>query len=269
MTSMLQVRSGDDVRERQNFRAIRIADVGDMEFRSDGSKREFDGIALPWDVEIDVDGWSFESWARGAFNHQMRAASRIKVGYGHIPLGGDLIGRLKSMSDDAKGLRVSGKITAGVPEGDVAMALMEDRALDELSIGFWDVPGGASMTRDAQQRPHWRMSKADLFEIAIVPFGAYGRKATVDEVRQANPAQVRERIVAGGRVRQLTVSIDGQSLTLPFDGNIADAHRALSGAVAAPAASAPAPVETPAAVDYSEIDGILADLPKFELPAAE
>lgn len=269
MTSTL-LRPGE-VRERTNYRAIRIAEVGDMEFRVDGSKREFDGIAVPWDVEIDVDGWSFESWVRGAFNHQMRAASRIKVGDGHIPLGGQLIGRLLSMKDDAKGLRVSGKVSPGVPEGDRALALMDDKALDELSVGFYDVPGGATMTRDAQQRPHWRMSKADLFEVALVPFGAYGRKATVDAVRQANPAagQHRERIVVSGKHRQLTVNLDGQSLTLPFEGDLADAHRALSSAIPTQAtASAPTPVETPAAVDYSEVDAILDDLKPIVLPAS-
>jgi HK97 family phage prohead protease len=255
-------------RERTQFRAIRLGSFVDMEFRADGAKREFSGIAVPWDAEIDVDGWAYEVWRSGAFNHQLRAARRVKAANGHIPLGGDLIGSLREMRNDTKGLFVRGKVTEGVDKGDEALALMGDGSLDELSIGFYRVPGGDSVTRKADGRPLYEMRKADLFEVALVPFGAYGRKAKVDEVRAANALAGRERIV----VRSLTILFDGQTAQVPYGGDIADAVRALLGPVSAPA---PAPAEpAPAAVEpdapgLAELDAVLAELPELNLDTAD
>lgn len=194
-------------RERTQFRAINLAQFVDLEFRADGPKREFEGIAVPWDVEIDVDGWAYEVWRSGAFNHQLRAARRIKAANGHIPLGGDLIGSLREMRNDTKGLFIRGKITDGVNKGDEALALMTDGSLDELSIGFYRVPGGDSVTRKPDGRPLYEMRKADLFEVALVPFGAYGRKARVDEVREM-AQRGRERIEVAGH-RTVSIHVDG------------------------------------------------------------
>ena len=255
---------------RTQFRAIHLgSDLADMEFRADVSKREFDGIAVPWDTEIDVDGWAYEVWRNGAFSHQLRAAFRVKVGDGHIPLGGSLIGRLDKMVNDAKGLRVTGKISK-VPDGDNVLTLMGDRALDELSIGFYRVPGGDSITRKADSRPLYEMTRADLFEVALVPFGAYGRKAKVDAMRAAQmDEQGRERIeVSGGALRSLTLTgNDGQTAMVPFAGNLADAVRTLLGPIS-PAPVAPEPVteSAPAGPDLSAVDAVLADLPPIELP---
>lgn len=250
-------------RERTQFRAIKLASFVDMEFRADGPKREFQGIAVPWDVEIDVDGWAFEVWRGGAFNHQLRAARRVKVGLDHIPLGGDLVGSLREMRNDTKGLFVRGKITEGVPEGDKAMALMSDQSLDELSIGFYRVPGGDSVTRKADGRPLYEMRKADLFEVALVPFGAYGRKAKVDEVRAANPAtRGRERIEV--QTRQLTIMFDGQSSSIPFDGSLTDAVRTLLGPIShQPEPAAVEPTSAPAGPDLSAVDALLDELPEL------
>lgn len=254
----------DTERERTQFRAIRLSEFVDMEFRADGPKREFEGIAVPWDVEIDVDGWAYEVWRSGAFNHQLRAARRVKAAKGHIPLGGSLIGSLRVMRNDTKGLFIQGKITDGVRDGDEALALMGDGSLDELSIGFYRVPGGDSVTRKADGRPLYEMRRADLFEVALVEFGAYGRKAKVDNVRAANE---RERIEVGG-TRSLTIMFDGQSASVPYGGSLSDAVRTLLGPVsAAPAAVEPAPEPVVEVVEIPELAG-LADLPeRIEIPA--
>lgn len=256
-------------RERQQFRAIRLGEFVDMEFRADGPKREFEGIAVPWDVEIDVDGWAFEVWRNGAFNHQLRAARRVKAANDHIPLGGSLIGSLREMRNDTKGLFVRGKVTEGVAKGDEALALMGDGSLDELSIGFYRVPGGDSVTRKADGRPLYEMRKADLFEVALVPFGAYGRKAKVDTVRSAGQPDGRERI----EVRSLTIIMDGQSASVPFGGSIADAARTLLGPVShTPTPVAPAPVADvtpdPVTPGLDEVEALLADLPEIDATAA-
>lgn len=243
-------------RDRQQFRTIRLAEFVDLEFRVDGSKREFDGIAVPWEREIDVDGWAYESWQSGAFNHQVRAASRVKVGRGHIPLGGTLIGRLKAMSNDAKGLRISGKVTPGISAGDDTLALMEDKALDELSIGFYDVPGGTIMTRDTDSRPHYRMVKADLFEVAIVEWGAYGRTATVDALRQRDP-RARERIEVATGFRTVAIHVDGVE--------VASYRLPAAGEPVQPAEPAPPvePVDEPIPASVADVDAMLAALPTF------
>ncbi len=251
---------------RTQFRAIRLAEFVDMEFRADGPKREFEGIAVPWDVEIDVDGWAYEVWRSGSFDHQLRAARRVKAASDHIPLGGDLIGSLRVMRNDTKGLFVQGKVTEGVRAGDEALALMGDGSLDELSIGFYRVPGGDSVTRKADGRPLYEMRKADLFEVALVPFGAYGRKAKVDNVRRAE--MERDRIeVSGGSLRSLTLTgNDGQTAMVPFSGNLADAVRTLLGPIsAAPTVAEPAPAVEGGTVDLSAVDAILADLPALDL----
>lgn len=242
-------------RERTQFRAIRLASFVDMEFRAEASKREFEGIAVPWDVEIDVDGWAFEVWRKGAFAHQLRAASRIKVGDGHIPLGGSLIGRLHEMRDDSKGLFVRGRLTAGVRDADEALALMDDKALDELSIGFYRVPGGDSVTRKPDHRPVYEMRKADLFEVALVPFGAYGRKAKVDNVRELQRG--RERIEVSSGFRTVAIHVDGvevASYRLPLVGE----------PVAEPVETVPvesAPEALPSSV--LDLDAMLDALPSF------
>lgn len=243
-------------REAQ-FRAIRLSDFADIELRAvDGVKREFEGIAVPWDREIDVDGWAYEVWRSGAFDHQLRAANRIKVGDGHIPLGGNLIGALRELRNDAKGLYVRGKVTEGVRAGDEAIALMGDKALDELSIGFYRVPGGDIVTRKPDGRPLYDMRKANLFEVALVPFGAYGRDARVTGMRGREDG--RERII----VRQLTVTVDGQSASVPYAGALTDAVRLLVGSTPEPAPTvvAPAPTVDPSVARLDEVLAALPDL---------
>lgn len=193
------------IEREQLFRAIPFRNA-DMEIRAvdGGDGREFEGIAVPWDVEIDVDGWMWEVWRRGAFNHQLRAANRVKVANRHIMLGGDLVGALKEMRDDAKGLWVRGRIS-DVTAGNEALTLIRDKALDELSIGFYRVPNGDTVTRDKDGRPHIEMRKADLFEVALEPWGAYGRGARVHDLR-------RDGRQGGGQQRTVSIVVDGREV---------------------------------------------------------
>lgn len=260
MTTALQQASAP-TREPQ-YRAIVFGDFADLELRADGDGRTFEGIAVPWEVETDLDGYEVEVWSRGSFNHQVRAANRVSAAYGHIPLGGSLIGSLRSMRDDAAGLFVSGRIS-DVPDGNTALTLMTDKALRELSIGFYRVPGGDTVTRRNDYGILRRYTKANLFEVAIVPMGQYGRKAAVSGLREQGN---------GGRemihVRQLVVSIDGQSASVPFVGELGDAVRTLLGPAAPPVPvvdASIAPVDPTTTVDPSvaAVDAMLAELPEL------
>jgi uncharacterized protein len=260
VTTALQQASAP-TREPQ-YRAIVFGDFADLELRADGDGRTFEGIAVPWEVETDLDGYEVEVWSRGSFNHQVRAANRVSAAYGHIPLGGSLIGSLRSMRDDAAGLFVSGRIS-DVPDGNTALTLMTDKALRELSIGFYRVPGGDTVTRRNDYGILRRYTKANLFEVAIVPMGQYGRKAAVSGLREQGN---------GGRemihVRQLVVSIDGQSASVPFVGELGDAVRTLLGPAAPPVPvvdASIAPVDPTTTVDPSvaAVDAMLAELPEL------
>jgi HK97 family phage prohead protease len=229
---------------RTILRSLPFSDFVDLELRADtsgeGDGRTFEGIAVPYNREIDVDGWFYEVWegsaSSGPFDAQMNSAFRILVGHRHIMLGGDVVGRLTSMRNDAKGLRVEGRIS-DVPSGNTALTLMRDKALTELSIGFYRVPNGDSVTRDGDGRPHIKMTKARLFEVALEPWGAYGRGAAVSALRAQHAAEAtkvdRDRVVIylGGR----------EVASVPLS---ADLRAAVAPVVDAPAAPA-SPVEAP------------------------
>lgn len=236
-----------------------FGDFVDLELRADGDGRTFQGIAVPWEVETDLDGYEVEVWTRGSFNHQVRAANRVSAAYGHIPLGGSLIGSMRTLRDDAAGLYVEGRIS-DVPDGNTALTLMSDKALRELSIGFYRVPGGDTVTRRDNYGILRRYTKANLFEVAIVPMGQYGRKAAVSGMRQSGDLG-RERI----EVRQLVVSIDGQSASVPFVGELNDAVRTLLGPASPVVEAAPDVVDLGAPLDasVSSIDAMLAALPNL------
>lgn len=175
----------DAPRMGAQFRTLVFGENGvDLELRADGGDgRTFRGIAVPWDHEIDVDGWEYEIWRKGAFDPQLHYPQRVLVGRDHIPLGGSLIGSLRLMRNDSAGLYVEGYVS-DVPDGNASLTLMRDKALRELSIGFFRIPGGDSVTRKPDGRPLYEYTRAKLFEVALVPMGAYGRKATVQGLRR-------------------------------------------------------------------------------------
>ncbi|MEU5721577.1 HK97 family phage prohead protease [Micromonospora sp. NPDC047738] len=151
----------------------------DLEVRSGGDGRTIYGIAVPWEAPQRIDDKLTEQFARGAFNHQLRAANRVRVAREHVTLGGTLIGAMQTMRDDAAGLYVELRVSR-TPVGDETLELVRDGALRDLSIGF----------RERQNR---RLSggilervSADLFEVAVVMAGAYGELATAAGVRSAD-----------------------------------------------------------------------------------
>lgn len=144
--------------------------------------RVVDGLAVPYNRTQRIDANLTERFMPGAFAHQVDpgAAQRVKFAREHMALGGALIGRVLELTEDPAGLRAS-LLVSRTAAGEETLALIADGALDELSIGFYERPRGNRTAPDGVVERH----KADLFEIASVLEGAYGRGAKVTGTRSA------------------------------------------------------------------------------------
>jgi HK97 family phage prohead protease len=158
----------------------------DLEIRSaaqGGDGRTIVGIAVPWNKPVPIPSEGIiEEWQSGAFDHQLRAANRVRFGREHLgrsgTLGGILLGAARLLRNDARGLYGEFRVSA-TRDGDEALELVRDGALTHLSIGFRERPRGN------RRMPGGRLLrvKADLTEVVVTYEGAYGDLATVSGVR--------------------------------------------------------------------------------------
>lgn len=166
----------------------------DLEVRSAGDGRTIYGIAVPWNAPQRIDDQLTEQFARGAFNHQLRAANRVWFAREHVKMGGQLIGATQVLRDDASGLYVEMRASK-TPLGDETLELVRDGALSQLSIMFLPrqnrrLPGGVT-----------ERVTADLREVAVVLEGAYGELAAAAGVRSASqPTESRDRLAQARQI---------------------------------------------------------------------
>lgn len=101
----------------------------------------------------------------GAFRASLarRGASNIRMLFQHDPA--QPIGAWEAVREDALGLHVRGRLTLDVARAREILALMRERALDGLSIGF----RARKAVRDARTGQR-RLYEIDLWEISIVTF---------------------------------------------------------------------------------------------------
>lgn len=154
----------------------------DLEVRSSGDGRTVVGIAVPYDREQRINASLTESFTRGAFAHQAKAAHRVPFTRDHMSHGGKLIGKTTLLREDAAGLYGEWRVSK-TPTGDETIELVRDGALDQLSIGFREVASGNT------RKPNGTVvrTKAHLTEVAVVMDGAYGDGAVVTGMRHADP----------------------------------------------------------------------------------
>ena len=104
--------------------------------------------------------------AAGAFADGLARAShegrRVKMLWQHDP--SQVIGVWDAVEEDARGLRVRGRLLTGVAAGREAAALVEAGALDGLSIGY----SVKRATRDDRGRRVLR--EVELWEVSLVTF---------------------------------------------------------------------------------------------------
>lgn len=147
--------------------------------RAESDGRTITGQAVPYGVNQAIPGEGIiERFARGAFAHQLPALHRVPLTYRHQSQGGEVIGRLTSGVENDRGLQVEMRVSDTTLGRDVA-TLVRDGAIRELSIGFRsNSKGSRRVDGGVTER-----TRANLFEVALLPEGAYGRHATVTGIR--------------------------------------------------------------------------------------
>lgn len=154
--------------------------VPDLEVRSaaqGGDGRTVHGIAVPFDRPTPIEPGLTEEFDRAAFDHQMRAITRVPFYHGHRVHGGKHVGHQTMGRADAAGLYGEWYVDK-TRDGDDALEMIRSGSLPHLSVGFV-LPAAGSQTRGQVTR---RM-KAHLTEVAAVPNGAYGEDAPIQGVR--------------------------------------------------------------------------------------
>lgn len=101
----------------------------------------------------------------GAFRASLmrRGAGGVRMLYQHDPA--EPIGAWLEISEDARGLFVKGRLTAGVARASEVLSLMRAGALDGLSIGYRTVRGRTDARTGIRH-----LLEIDLWEISVVTF---------------------------------------------------------------------------------------------------
>jgi uncharacterized protein len=101
----------------------------------------------------------------GAFAASLAAkgAGGIRMLFQHDPK--EVVGAWLEMREDARGLFVRGRINARVQRGRELIALIDQRAIDGLSIGFRTVSAGRDKGSGAR-----KLYRIDLWEVSLVAF---------------------------------------------------------------------------------------------------
>ena len=121
----------------------------------------------------------------GAFAKSLtRRRGRIRLLFQHDPK--EPVGIWDSLAEDSHGLFVTGRLVPGVPRSDALKRLIQDGALDGLSIGFRTVKASR---RDGNRLLH----EIDLYEVSIVTF------PMMEDARIASPLSAGAAIAAATR----------------------------------------------------------------------
>ena len=152
-----------------------IAPINIKEAKADGSFTGYAAVFNNVDLGDDV-------LLPGAFTQAKTTPDgQIRIALNHDLR--QLAGKAK-FAQDQHGLRVEGQLSLGVSYVKDAYALMQDGVLNGLSVGFNILDGGAEWA-ERDGRYTRIISKAELWEFSIVPFGM-NPEALVDSVKAAN-----------------------------------------------------------------------------------
>jgi len=149
-----------------------------LELRANSDGRTIFGIAVPYNKEQRITSTMVEVFRKGVFSEVIKAPHRVKLLRGHGE--NNVLGRATLLKETDDGLYAEFKISK-TRAGDEALALVQDGALDQLSVGFMPIKN--------KKRPDGVMErlKAHLAEVSLVTFGAYGELAAITGMREGQP----------------------------------------------------------------------------------
>ena len=149
-----------------------------LELRANSDGRTIFGIAVPYNIEQRITSTMVEVFRKGVFSEVIKAPHRVKLLRGHGE--NNVLGRATLLKETDNGLYAEFKISK-TRAGDEALALVQDGALDQLSVGFMPIKN--------KKRPDGVMErlKAHLAEVSLVTFGAYGEMASITGMREGLP----------------------------------------------------------------------------------
>lgn len=151
---------------------VEEAQTREFEIRSvNTEKREFTGIAVPWDEDADIGGWYTERFERGA----VIDSDDAKLWWRHE----EPIGKIVSHRDTDAGWEITARISE-TPRGDEAYTLLRDGVVDRLSVGFKPIEHRVDEENEIVIR-----TKVKVRETSLVPLPAYDG-AKVGAVRAAD-----------------------------------------------------------------------------------
>lgn len=133
----------------------------------------------------------------GAFSESLlkRGAGGVKMLWQHQA--GQPIGSWQSIEEDARGLKVRGRLNLAVARAREILALMREGALDGLSIGFKTEKSVKDKSSGVRQ-----LTKLDLWEISVVTFPMLP-EARISAVKRApSPRTLAPRGDLASKIRQ-------------------------------------------------------------------
>jgi uncharacterized protein len=156
-----------------------------------GDGRTLIGLAVPFDVELDVSDWFddyTEVFRRGAFAQTIRERSapvQMFVNHKHRELP---IGKAVHLEETDRGLEAEFHLSV-VPEADQVLTLVGDGVMNGLSIGFEPV-GAPQITKGKDRTPPAdrdlvERTEVKLYEVSICSFPAYAA-AGVESTRSSS-----------------------------------------------------------------------------------
>jgi HK97 family phage prohead protease len=145
------------------------------------------GRAVPYGRTVELTAGLLEEFTRGTFKNATKDPGRVKIAYEH----GQVIGHMTALEERDDGLWFHGRISdnPAIPEAARARAMIAEGLADEMSVGFRTVKGGThhETLGGATKYTHTR---AQLLEVSLVPWGAYGREATLSRARLVDAGQL-------------------------------------------------------------------------------
>jgi len=171
----------------------------DLEVRTRGDGRTVFGVAVPFDRAATVDdgtGPYRELFRKGAFTRTIRErGAKVKLLANHDRKSWP-VGRAVSLTEDAAGLVGEFRVSA-TRQGDEALELIRDGALDAFSVGFAPIRDRRAVDGTVERL------EVRLSEVSLVAFPAYegaqiaGVRHAFEEHRARDRDRLRQLLLLG------------------------------------------------------------------------